>query len=75
MIKKDTKDEKYLFYKNGFVTVSKTGFEFHEYGKMNGYVWSNQILQREFRPDMNYETQSSVFEKFIKIFVARIMKG
>lgn len=50
IINEDDKEHTYLYYKNGFVTVSKAGWKLLPYEKMNGSVWSDQMLDREFKP-------------------------
>jgi len=44
----DTKNECFIYYKNGFVRCNANGWELNSYNKMNGYIWENQIIGREF---------------------------
>ncbi|MEI6294398.1 MAG: toprim domain-containing protein, partial [Methanomicrobiales archaeon] len=37
-IKKDTQHEKFLFYQNGYVSVSNGGYSFHGYPELDGYI-------------------------------------
>ena len=60
-IKMDSKREKFFYYQNGFVTVTKDGFEFKEYKELKGNIWENQKLKRDF----NYNLEIGTFEKFI----------
>lgn len=48
-INKDTNTTAHFYYKNGFVTLTKDGYTFSDYSKLKGYVWKNQILQRNFK--------------------------
>jgi len=64
-IKRDTRNEKFLFYQNGFVSVTDEGFSFHNYNELDSFIWSNQMLNRDFKDDFNYKDSPSVFQKFI----------
>lgn len=44
----DTRTASYLFYKNGFVEVTKDGIELKDYSKMTGCIWHDEIIQRDF---------------------------
>lgn len=55
IINEDQKDTAYFYYKNGFVTVTKDGWQLQPYDKMNGSVWQDQMLDREF---------TSLFEQY-----------
>ena len=45
----DTAEECFLYYKNGFVRVTKESYELMPYSKMPGSVWQKQMLEREFK--------------------------
>ena len=45
---KDTSTHTYLAFNNGILEVSKDDIELQEYIDVNGYVWQNQIIQRNF---------------------------
>ncbi len=60
----DTSTESFTFYKNGVVTVTKDSISFTKYENsfIDGYVWADDILDRNF-----YITEeTSVTEKFAK---------
>jgi hypothetical protein len=48
IINTDTKDSTYLYYQNGFVEVTKDGWQLRPYEEMNGSVWEHQMLERNF---------------------------
>ena len=56
----DTKDEAYLYYKNGVVKVTKTGKTLLNYEDLGGYIWADQVIQRDFifcpADDCDYKT-------------------
>lgn len=63
VIKKDERHSKFFYYRNGFVEVTKNGYEFKDYSQLTGFIWKNQILDRDFiKPD---ESESFI-EKFFK---------
>lgn len=60
-LKKDTRNEKFLYYTNGFVRITKDGFELLDYSKLDKFIWENQRLNREFKASVN----QGIFEKFL----------
>ncbi len=64
-IKKDSRYEKFLFYQNGFVSVTKDGYSFHNYSELDSYIWSNQILKRDFCDNPSIYDKPAVFQRFI----------
>lgn len=48
IINKDTATECFLYFKNGFVRVTKEKYELLTFDKMNGSVWQKQMLERDF---------------------------
>lgn len=50
IINKDTKDEIFFYYKNGFVKITAKGRELLSYDKMNGSIWDQQTLPRTYTP-------------------------
>ena len=56
---KDTKTEKYVYYKNGFATITKKEIKFTEdYTTLKNHIWSTQILGRD------YNTNLTVADKY-----------
>lgn len=64
---KDTKNKKFIYYKNGFVTITKSGVEFtKDYSQMDGYIWNSQILDRLYNSKLSYsDSLNSYFYKFM----------
>jgi len=58
----DLKFSKYLFYKNGYVEIKSTGFDFSLYENLDRKIWKNQILQRNY---LNADDTPSVYQDFI----------
>lgn len=44
----DTLHEKFIYFKNGVLKVSAMKIDFIPYSHLKGYVWENEIIQREF---------------------------
>lgn len=49
IISKDTEKECFLYYKNGFVRITADGYDLLQYDKLDGSVWKQQMLEREFK--------------------------
>jgi DNA primase catalytic core len=64
-IKRDTRNEKFLFYQNGFTTVTSDGYSFHEYNDLDQYIWSNQMLNRNFISTETDLDRPSIYQRFI----------
>lgn len=47
-IKEDTQDEIFIYYRNCVVKITKDSFETIDYLDVDGYVWKNQIIDRDF---------------------------
>lgn len=61
-IKKDTKNEKFFYFLNGFVKVTAEGFSLLDYNELTLNIWENQKLNRDFIPD----SSKGDFELFIE---------
>lgn len=61
VLSEDTKDECYIYYKNGFVICTNTGYDLKPYSLLNKYIWKNQIKEREF---LKYDPDG-MFSKFV----------
>jgi len=68
VIKKDTETEKFIYYLNGFVTITKDGHTFSTYDKIDGFVWENMVLQRNFE---EADDKTSYIERFFRNIAAR----
>lgn len=58
---KDTFDTGYFYFKNGFVEVSTSKIDFHNYKNINKHIWKKQIIDRNFVES----SRRSVFEDFL----------
>jgi hypothetical protein len=58
----DTKNSAYLYFKNCAVRVSDNSVETIDYIDLGGYVWKNQVIDREFSP---IKVGSCDFKSFI----------
>ncbi|MEI6765059.1 MAG: BT4734/BF3469 family protein [Bacteroidota bacterium] len=46
----DTKDECYIYYRNGFVKCTSSGYKLSAYTELKGLIWRDQIVDRDFAP-------------------------
>lgn len=58
---KDTKDSGFIYYRNGFVKCTAKGYSLYPYQELEGYVFRNQIINREF----HQFAKQGMFEKFV----------
>jgi hypothetical protein len=58
----DTDEYSYLYYRNCAVRVNKDGVEMIDYIDLGRYVWSNQVIDRDFEVRENYENN---YRKFL----------
>jgi len=49
IINRDTATETFFYYQNGFVRISKEGYQLLPYDQMQGSVWEGQIMKRDFK--------------------------
>lgn len=63
-IVEDTIDTAYYFYLNGFVEVTKQGYQLRPYSQLPGMIWKDQIIQRRFEVLTPKEVESGVYWKF-----------
>ncbi len=47
-IKKDTKEQCFLYYQNGVISISKDKVDLIDYVDVDGFVWKDQIINREY---------------------------
>ena len=61
-LSKDTKDTSTIYYKNTAVRITKDNFELISYDNIKGFVWKNQVINR----DVSLKPESDgVFKTFI----------
>lgn len=61
-LKKDDKDNCYLYYKNCIVNVTKDNINTIDYLDVDSYIWKKQIIDREYNP---FDHHKSEFRKFV----------
>lgn len=61
-IEKDGENYAMIYYKNCAVKVFKDYFEILEYSELEGFVWENQIIKRDFTDSDHHD---SMFRKFV----------
>lgn len=64
----DTKDQAYLYFRNCAVMITSTGITPVDYIDLGGYVWKNQVINRDY---IGCEYKGCDYEKFI----SNICKG
>jgi hypothetical protein len=45
---RDTAEKAFFYFQNGFVEVTAGGFTLHDYSDLDGVIWKDQIISREF---------------------------
>jgi len=46
--KRDTAEKAYIYYENVAIEITKNGVEIIEYDSLDGYVWKDQVINRDF---------------------------
>ncbi len=59
-IQEDDKENKYLFFRNGYVLIDRKGYKLLPYKNLKKFIWKNKILDRDFVED----TETGDFERF-----------
>ncbi len=67
----DTATESFVYYKNGYVKVTKDGWQLLHYSTLKGCIWETQILERHFNLKP-MENENSKFEAVFSKFMGRI---
>lgn len=62
VLKEDTQTECFIYYKNCALKVTKDAIEKIDYLNLDGYVWKNQIIDREY---IETDHHPAVFREFI----------
>ena len=60
-IQRDTKDEAFIYYNNTAVKTTKEGAELIPYSSLNGLVWEDQVINRDFTPAEESEGEFKTF--------------
>jgi hypothetical protein len=64
----DTKNECFIYYKNGFVVCTKDNWERKPYSELSGFIWEEQIIKRDFyfkEVDIDNIKALSVYGQFL----------
>lgn len=61
----DTSNTGIFPFRNGVVTVSSEGIHLTSISSIDGYLWSSQIIDREFEPLSQQESKRSDFFRFL----------
>lgn len=61
-LKEDTKNACYLYYRNCAVKITRNSIEEIDYLDLDGYVWKNQIIDRDFVKTDHHKAE---FRKFV----------
>ncbi|MGN7988682.1 hypothetical protein ACTJKC_15140 [Pedobacter sp. 22226] len=64
----DTLTEKFLYYKNGYVRITKAGVDFNDYSKLDKYIWESEVLTRNF-------TFTKYDDSYVGQFVTKICQS
>lgn len=64
-IKEDTQDEIFIYYRNCIVRITTDKFETIDYLDVDGYVWKNQIIDRDFKIADHHESMYRSFVWYI----------
>ncbi len=59
---KDNKTQSFVAYRNGILEVTKDYIKLNDYIDVDGYIWKNQIINRDFVYSENIENE---YKKFI----------
>lgn len=63
----DTETAMYFYFRNAFVEVTKDGIDLKPYSDLNGFIWQNQILARDFiKPADANAVESFMFTTFVE---------
>lgn len=62
----DDKDTGYVFYENGFVSVTGNGAQLLPYSKLSGVIWDRQVTERKFKYlGIDYSENTGFFKQFV----------
>jgi hypothetical protein len=65
---KDSKEECFIYFRNGFVKCTATGYDLISYSDLKGLVWHDQIVDREFimeLPEQENNSDTGEFARFV----------
>jgi hypothetical protein len=65
MILKDLKDKSFIAYQNGILEVTKNSVKLVEYVDVDGYIWKNHIIPRNYKETESTDNDYKTFVKNI----------
>jgi len=70
-IKRDTKEECFLYYLNGIVKITNNSVELIDYFNEQDYIWKKQVIQRDY---IKADHHSSEFRRFLWLVAGQDMQ-
>ena len=64
-IKRDTKEEGFLYYQNGAVVVTAKEVKMVPYSSIGGYIWKKHVIKRDFK--ISHEGNGGEYERFVRL--------
>jgi hypothetical protein len=61
MMLRDTRQKSFIAFRNGVLEITKDSIELVEYFTVGGYIWENQIINRDFELLEEFENEYKVF--------------
>lgn len=61
------KDRAFFYYRNGYVEVTEKEASLKPYSQLQGCVWENQILDRDYIPKQPHQFRKFSFYRFVQI--------
>lgn len=71
-IQRDTKNECFLFFKNGFMEITCSGYQMKDYSNLEKYVWEKTIIDLEYKPVTEEEMLLSDVYRFFSLAINKI---
>lgn len=67
----DTASVKYVYFRNGFLTVTRRGIDFAPYTELPGYIWHSEIIQQDYVPELGPDPEGQgVVKRFFQLVAA-----
>lgn len=67
----DTATEKYVYFVNGYMHISRRGIDFLPYETLPGYIWHSEIIQQQYVPELGPDPQGQgVVRRFFQLIAA-----
>jgi hypothetical protein len=61
MMLRDTRQKSFIAFRNGVLEITKDSIELVEYFTVGGYIWENQIINRDFELLEEFENEYKIF--------------